>query len=301
VPGVVPTAGPIASPGTEVASFQTQVRSMKHRAEMSKEVKPESEKQMEKEKPKRRKFTVAEDDDPFDVAEVEPGHRYASWLGGTRVSIKPGQMLPRVDDHEPVIRGIDPPTRTSSRAAAPDRKDNNQYLATPVHDSVLHDVLLTPTYLRRSPSAPLTPSPRSPQGDWPSRSRRRKTLLEAVKRGSRMFNKRDDSFGPDRSVREMREREAREMDRFRMAARHVRIADEDDSRGYSTHTPKVHAEYPGTDLYARKSPGKREWGVGVPWCGGKGPGKRDDDARMWRKKEEEDEKRRKRRMWKVSS
>lgn len=299
VPGVVPTAGLVASPGTEVQPFQIPARDQK-RAKLAKAGEAESHGQQTEYKPKRRLFAIADDADQFDLAEVEPGHRYASWLGGTRVSIKPGQTLPVVGHAEPVIRGIDPHARTSSRAVTADRKDQSRYLATPVHESVLHDVLLTPTYLRRSPSIPLTASPLSPRGDWPTRSGRRKTLLDALKRGSRLMSKRNDGMGSDRSGRGIREGEVAGADRFRMATRHVRLADDDDSRGYSTHTPKVHAGYPGTDLYARKSPATREWGVGLPWSSAQDGEKKGDAARLWRKRKEEEEKRKKRRMWKVS-
>lgn len=231
-------------------------------------------------------------DDPFDIAEVEPGHKYTSWRGG-RVSIKPGQIIPQgllPPKDSPTLRGVDP--RSSNL--------NMVSLNSPgVYDSVLHDVVLTPTYLRRSPCLPPTPSPCSSAGEgWPNRRpSRQKTLLNAIKRGSRMLQ-RDNAH--ERSVNHLKDREAAQITKFRMATRPVRIA-ETEPTAYSTHSPMLH---PGPFAYSRRSPASREWNIGVTLAD-REKKHRGDDGKLWaRRKEEEEEeqqqKKRKHKVWKVS-
>ena len=91
-------------------------------------------------KPRPRKAV----DDPFEVAEVEPGHRYTSWKGG-QVDIKPGQVIPR---------GLIPKV-----GSTPTNRGTVHTPATENYESVLHNVLLTPTYFGVSPLPVPTPSP----------------------------------------------------------------------------------------------------------------------------------------------
>ena len=287
---MIPTAGPIAAESLEEQDAIVMVPKRKTSREKEKERKAN-----EKKEKKDRKVV----DDPFDVAEVEPGHRYASWRGG-RVSIKPGQIIPstKIGD-TPTLRGVDIdglPSRASSRNAAMDRLEGSgstkgQHLKAPdIYDSVLHDVLLTPTYLRRSPAIPPTPSPSSSHGegwhdDTPSK---RLTLVDALRRGSRMLR----WNGHDRSVRDGKDREVQELAKFRQAVRPVRFAD-DPVVGYSS-SPRW------TQLgsaHARRSPATREWGVGVSW----GDGKRsEENEKAWREKKQKEKQNKRRRMWKVS-
>ncbi len=102
----------------------------------------------------------------------------------------------------------------------------------------------------------------------------------------------------DRSMREMKEKEAREMSKFRQATRAVRIM-EDESTAYSTHSPHLH---PGGNIHPRKSPGAREWdvGLGVTWGEVDGKKNKGDDAKMWREKQKKEKEKKRKKMWKVS-
>lgn len=257
VPGVVPTAG-TAAPEAMKEDIPLPPR---------------------KESKKAKKTIVV--DDPFEIAEVEPGHKYTSWRGG-RVSIKAGQVIPDgvMPKGTPTIRGVDPNMLTLN---SPD-----------MYDSVLHDVVLTPNYLRRSPNVPPTPSPASSAcEDWPNRkSTRRKTLLSAIKRGSRMMQ-RDNSH--ECSMRDLRHKEAQEMARFRSANKSVRIREEEPT-AYSTHSPMLH---PGPFAYSRKSPASREWSVGVTYAERESKSK-GDDGKAWKRHKEVKAQKKKQKVWKVS-
>ncbi|ORY31636.1 hypothetical protein BCR39DRAFT_87556 [Naematelia encephala] len=138
-------------------------------------------------------------DDPFEFAVVEPGHKYTSWKGG-KVDIKPGQVIPHGTFHTgtPTIRGI------------PD-------------ESVLHNILLTPTYLDPSP----TFLPSSPSASPSSSGRHhRRTMIDRAAdlvvnaaRKSRVIPKgilklRDEESA-NKSVQLIRDREQKQMDQFR--------------------------------------------------------------------------------------
>lgn len=192
--------------------------------------------------------------DPFDVAEVEPGHRYTEWKGGS-AGIKPGQVIPRG------LLGV--PKETSSIRKSEATQSPDQY------ESVLHNVLLTPTYLRASPLPVFTPSP-SP---WtPNNQPKRRTLMDkAVDRmysiakisknsgwtGKGILKHRDEEVC--RSVRTIREREEREMDRFRRGVRPIRLAAETMTVG-SSYSPNPMRET--GQAYIRCSPSGAEWNVG---------------------------------------
>lgn len=225
VTGVIPTAGTLApqeiqKEEEEDAIFRPSERQTRRERE-----------QKRKAIEKREKEEKRAMDDPFAIAEVEPGHRYTSWRGG-RVSIKPGQIIPEgAVEGTPTIRGIDPDDLAMSRNAVTlerleqSKPTKSQHLETPnMYDSVLHDVLLTPTYLRHSPAIPPTPSPHSSRGEvWHDiKSRQRKTIVDALKRGSRMLRWNEH----ERSLRNLKDREAQEMSRFRQAVRPVRFVDE---------------------------------------------------------------------------
>ncbi|RXK40806.1 hypothetical protein M231_01865 [Tremella mesenterica] len=192
-------------------------------------------------------------EDPFEIVQIEPGHKYSSWQRG-KIDIKPGQIIPR---------SLMPPS--SNYFTEPDPVPEDTY------DSVLADVLLTPTYLRPSPNS-------NCQTQWspassPSSRQKRKTLLGKV--GQVVSTAaRKSAFVPkgilkhggmntdpaERSLKELKEREAREMDRYRLAQHKAGV---DIGRSYSTSLSPV------LDMRAeglRRSPGyvgHREQQVGI--------------------------------------
>ena len=93
------------------------------------------------EKPSKARKVV---DDSFDVAEVEPGHRYTPWKSG-KVDIRPGELIPHG------VLG----TSSGKLAAYAGKRNADQSQC----ESVLHNVLLTPTYLGSSPLPVPSPSP----------------------------------------------------------------------------------------------------------------------------------------------
>ncbi|KAL7423949.1 Delta(24)-sterol C-methyltransferase [Cryptotrichosporon argae] len=139
-------------------------------------------------------------DNPFEVVEVERGHRYPSFYG---LDVKPGDVVPPAASRRvvPVL-----PADVLAR----------HLLATPLGDSVLHDILLTPTYLRGSPSVH-TPD-LSPATFLRCVSHRVSQLPHALPplRGILRHQPRD----ADDSLRALRDREAAEMDRFRRYERY---------------------------------------------------------------------------------
>ena len=290
VAGIIPTAGTVAPQDLGEENVLVMAPEAKTGRRKEKERKA-SERQQKKE----RKLV----DDPFEIAEVEPGHRYASWRGG-KVSIEPGQVLPTgALEIAPTSHGIDPddlPSRTTSRNAALERLERSKsfksnHLAAPdMYDSVLHDVLLTPTYLRHSPVIPPTPSPRSSHREgWREyKPNKRRTIVEALRRGSTMLRWNEH----DRSMRESKDREAQEMARFRQAVRPVRFA-ENPVVGYSS-SPRWTQLGSAT---MRRSPASREWGVGLTF----GEGKRyPGGGKSWREGKEKEKMAKRQKTWKVS-
>ncbi|WWC91908.1 uncharacterized protein L201_006858 [Kwoniella dendrophila CBS 6074] len=176
-------------------------------------------------KPAKKVFE--EDDDRFDVAEVEIGHRYPSWKGG-KVDLKPGQVLPREMIPSLVSSSNSPKrkTRTEELLPTPDQ-----------YESVLHNVLLTPTYLGNGGS--ITPSSLGESSKVGySKYAKRRTLLdkasETITEVAR--NARNSKWLPgksilkptyaleaDRSLRAMRDKEEQEMERFRKNVKPVRL------------------------------------------------------------------------------
>ena len=180
------------------------------------------------EKPKKAEKTTAKPgDDPFEVCEIEPGHKYASWKQA-RVSIRPGQIVPQGTFAEltPTIRGLHTDKNgnvaggSSSFHLQPPPRGHRQPIGSEEnYDSVLHNVLLSPAYLDPSPNTEYAPSS--------SREERRRTLLNRVGDVVRdtgkwagksiLKNRNEDTAG--QAVRDMREREMRELARFRHATR----------------------------------------------------------------------------------
>lgn len=181
-------------------------------------------------------------DDPFDVVEVEPGHRYASWRGG-KVDIRPGQIIPS----GVLAMGVRSDTPSQSRETLASEINGE------VYESVLHNILLTPTYLP-SPSTAVSST------SDPSRSKR-KTLLGNVVNMARRSGIVPKSilrpFHPDPSLASMRTREAREMDKFKSD---VRLAPT--SAGWATGSTLTPVRE-GSRVFARKSPAAREWSMGM--------------------------------------
>ncbi|WVQ94900.1 hypothetical protein IAU59_001986 [Kwoniella sp. CBS 9459] len=285
----------------------------------------EAKKKTEKEKKTKIKPAKVVDD-PFDVAEVEVGHRYPSWQGG-KVDLKPGQVLPR----EMIPSLV---SRSSASTSSPRRKSSknvaNSNVDTPDnYESVLHNVLLTPTYFGASPLSPLTPAPTSSQGET-STSRyapRRQTLLDKATGGivdvarqarnsrwipGKSILKPSAALDADQSLRAMREREEQEMARFRRTVRPVRLAVPDhseDKHGWSSISSSSSPvrEMSGVGVHTRRSPGwvgRGEYNVGFSGAGGcegqraKMPSKGD---RGWRATKEEEEKlKRRQKIWKYS-
>ena len=188
--------------------------------------------------------------DPFEVAEVESGHRYPHWKGG-KVDIRPGELIPQG------VLGIS--SGRPSIQAGKREPDQIQY------ESVLHNVLLTPTYLGSPVSSP------SPSAFASKSYLKHRTLVvrdadpfqsaAKISSSSKWVGKNpeenwDDKVG--RSIRDMREREEREMDRFRWAASQVRNLDADAIvLGLSpSQSPEI------SHAYCR-SPGLREWSLGA--------------------------------------
>ena len=198
-------------------------------------------------------------EDPFDVVEIEPGHRYTLWKGG-RISSTPGQIIPRgtLDNATPTIRGKDPTQYQQRHHQHRNHLDpgrSTMYLNTPEpYDSVLHNILLTPAYSGHSPIVSPTRS-----HDWEEDGpTKRRTLFDAVKRsltwlrGGMGRDGSEEGGREERSARELKAREAREMARYRpdRIGQQERFVTEDDV-GYSTNKSPAHVTTPCT----RRSPG----------------------------------------------
>ena len=246
---------------------------------------------------------VSDGSDPFQLCEIEPGHRYPSWKHG-RVSIKPGQVVPQGVLGTPTIRG-----QTLHRQPYIDdpQKPNGLMPPTPYEnqDDVLHNVLLTATYLEHSPVASSSISN--------SREERKKALTgkmsDAIDRGSKwigrsILKKDDGSDRVQRAVGEMRDRQIREMAKFRQANAPLPLGSIDSLpatvQGRSQ-TPSRRRE----ELYEqRESPGYAELAAGWEAKHAKRHKYKDEKkqgrgCRFWKKvkKEKEDKKKK---LYKVS-
>ncbi|WWD19835.1 hypothetical protein CI109_104302 [Kwoniella shandongensis] len=240
-----------------------------------------------KEKEKKKKTAAnAKVDDPFEFAEVEAGHRYPSWKGG-KVDIKPGQVIPQhmMMTNRAAPQVTNPATKKNPHAQTTITTPNN-------YESVLHNVLLTPTYLGPSPPPIPTPSPSSSLGGgWgesSTRSGKRQTLLgkglDSISKvaqrsrdslwmpGKSILKIRTGGGGNDQvsgSIQAMREREEQEMERFRRNVRPVRLAvpDHSDSctRSFTSGSSPVRETSYSQTSFARRSPGwigRTEWDAG---------------------------------------
>ncbi|WWC64799.1 uncharacterized protein I303_107412 [Kwoniella dejecticola CBS 10117] len=263
---------------------------------------------------KKSKAKKVYDEDPFEVAEVEIGHRYPSWKGG-KVDIKPGQVIPRDIIPSLVSYGSNSPNK---------RKSRTEELAEEPYESVLHNVLLTPTYFTASPNP-------SAMGES-SRYAKRKTLLDkatdavsGVARGARnsrwlpgkSIPKPSYALEADQSLRAMREREEQEMERFRKNVRPVRLNvpnyEDDHSQRYGK--SRSNANQTSTwSISSSSSPVRENSGAhkrSPGWVGAReyaAGGYDGQRARMpvrgdggWRNtKSEEDKLKKKQRIWKYS-
>lgn len=285
----------------------------------------------EEKKKKKRRFPQIEDD-PFDVAVIDVGHKYTSWKSG-KVDIKPGQVIPRgalpilhphaKPNSRSTTRNHDGSSTESLRHGVGLGGDGNEN-----YDSVLHNALLTPTYLDPSPIPPGTPSPNDRD-----RGVKCKTLMDragdalslAGKRGSKWMPKGILKHQEDRSanvaIQKLREREQAQMDRFRQGSRHVPLVSprtpaggRRDGGGY----PPVSRSYsvmasPGREgvAYARRSPGwlgrAEETVEGETRGTSKQPwifhdrGVTHKEGKSWRERKKDEEKaKRKQKIWKVS-
>jgi hypothetical protein len=296
----------------------------------------------EREKKKKRRFPRIEDD-PFDVAVIDVGHKYTSWKS-VKVDIKPGQIIPRG-----ALPTLHPNTHTNTRSTTRNHDGSSTESlrhgvgvglggdATEPYDSVLHTVLLTPTYLEPSPIPPGTPSPSDRDRD---RGVKRKTLIDragealsfaaiAGKRGSKWMPKGILKHQEDRSasvaIQKLREREQAQMDRFRQGSRHVplvsprtpaAVADRREGRGEGY--PPLSRSYsvmasPGREgvAYARRSPGwlgRAEQAVDgeargtskQPWIFHDRGVTQKEEKSLRERKRDEDNAKTKQKIWKVS-
>ncbi|WRT70035.1 uncharacterized protein IL334_007028 [Kwoniella shivajii] len=262
-------------------------------------------------------------DDPFEIAEVESGHRYPSWKGG-KVDIRPGQVIPRdlipsfvSQNHNSAnIPASVPSTRRKTTAEDEDSNDDDYY------ESVLHNVLLTPTYFGHSPLSIRTPTI-SPGGCSASKFNKRRTLLDkatdtvyGAARGARNSRwlpgksilRPSAALEADQSLRAMKEREEQEMERFRRNVRPVRlnVPDHDEVKGNMNSTWSISSSSSpireSNNVYSRRSPGwigAREHSVGSGYEGQKSKSQSSDNG--WRQSRAEEEKsKRKQKIWKYS-
>lgn len=209
--------------------------------------------------PKKNRQLV---EDHFEVAEVEIGHRYPSWKGG-KADIRPGDVIP--PEIMPPLVDLDakpkPKSKPKRRGTAADTPDN--------YESVLHNVLLTPTYIAPSPQVnpTLTPSPYDPS-EFIEKYNRPRTLLDratdTISNGAKRTSKwmpgksilrggaTNDDRAANESFRILRKRELEEMARFRQKTNSgVRLAVPGDM-AYSSGSSPVKEM---SSIYSRKSPG----------------------------------------------
>ncbi|OCF77612.1 hypothetical protein I204_01604 [Kwoniella mangroviensis CBS 8886] len=228
------------------------------------------------------------EEDPFEVAEVEVGHRYPSWKGG-KVDLKPGQVLPRNIIPSLVSH------RSEPYSSSPKTKTRDEVEGLDNYESVLHNVLLTPTYLRASPLPPRTATASPSSLGESSRYAKRRTLLDKASDtiSEVAKNARNSKWLPgksilkptyaleaDRSLRAMKEREEQEMDRFRRNVKPVRLNVPDYEDDDHTRYPKSRENIGQTSTWSissssspirensgtyKRSPGwvgAREWAAG---------------------------------------
>jgi hypothetical protein len=100
----------------------------------------------------------------YDFVTLEPEHRYPSWKGG-KVDVRPGEHIP--SNLVPKLPTKPALSRQASSTYSPNEEDQ--------YESVLHNVLLTPTYF-----APST-AHRSTTDLLGSRGEKRRTLMERAK------------------------------------------------------------------------------------------------------------------------
>lgn len=263
-------------------------------------------------------------DDPFDFAIVDVGHKYTSWQGG-KVDIRPGEIIP---PHLLEHARTRPAGQAIRGETAYGAETEIRVLEVP-GESVLHDVLLTPTYLAPSPHAPTTASP-SPSPL--SRASRRRTLLDkaaftlasAARRSglvplplSRGILKHVAGREEDRemawSLRRIRSKEELEMERFRAAVAGTRPGQgaarkkptflDEVAWGEATGvSPSPESDRSG--MAARSPSGPGRGGEGQARGGGWGrvvSGRRAEEEKGWKVSKEEEEKAKKRkRMMRVS-
>ncbi|WVN90885.1 uncharacterized protein L203_106130 [Cryptococcus depauperatus CBS 7841] len=83
--------------------------------------------------------------DPLEVAEAEMGHRYPSWQE-RKIDLQPGEIIPKC------ICSLDYRQDFSHNAATKNQENDKGWCSNHHQESVLHDILLTPTYMNNSPA-----------------------------------------------------------------------------------------------------------------------------------------------------
>jgi hypothetical protein len=291
----------LAQGRTDDATLSDEVEELKGESEFEAGKKHAKE---NREKQRQQKVTKEKIvDDPFEVAVVDAGHKYTSWKGG-KVDINPGQVIPR---------GTLAPLRPPFAQVRGEQGES--------YESVLHNVLLTPTYLGPSPIPPVTPSPTASSSRAGANSRR-KTLRDRAEeaislaalgaRGSRCMRKailknRDD--GAVGSMQWMKEGEEADMGRHRRGTMAISLASAygdiySHSLGDAGY-PNVYRSPNGDRATHSRSPGWlgiREAAVGSGvrgWTRVEGRRGKEENGRRGMKQAEDKVKRRKR-IWKVS-
>ena len=207
-------------------------------------------------------------DDPFDVAVVEPGLQYPSWHAPVQPYAQPARPsdLGREHDFSNLKPGEVVPRHLLDSYKPHADRDLRETVAGETYESVLHNVLLTPTYMRDTPSprsqrSGLVDTERSGNGRYARLTR--ETLLAKAKRASRapfaMLAARraepSDARSVSSSMRAMREREEAEMDKFRRT-KGVML-------GSTTSLPPHSSPDKGREMPTRRSPtGERGRGWG---------------------------------------
>ena len=224
----------------------------------SKPARPEQSSRTPKAPPKK---VDLQKDDPFQGAEVEPGHRYTPWT--RKVDVKPGQIVPLG------VLGSHAPMKQVSRETLHEAEE--------MYGGVLHNILLTPTYLNASPA---TASPFNVYTKRRTILDRAADTIHHVARHSRRVTKgHEDGARP----REMKMQTFGKVKPLRL----------DEGIG------KPYLSTPGdTRAYPRRSPGYREWTAEGAMYVGEALEK--DGEKDWEKRKGDEKQGRKRqRIWKV--
>ncbi|KAK4689563.1 hypothetical protein P7C73_g533, partial [Tremellales sp. Uapishka_1] len=154
--------------------------------------------------PSAKSKPVMREEEAYEYAEVEVGHRYPSWKGG-KVDIMLGEVVP-----QGLLQVYNPtPSLKTAPVATPD-----------AYDCVLYNVLLTPTYLHASPYLPDTPSPIASSSRKDRLNKAESSLPRAAKRlrDSRwLAAPKAWEIRANRSICDLREREGQRMETFRKA------------------------------------------------------------------------------------